>query len=113
VGAGVGVNPTVLPGLGIITAVAGENHLVLSGYVQVMNTAWGSGGIQAQCTYVVDGAPVGHGATNYFFPSAEGQVAMVARTAVSPGTHRIGVQCIAANVGVVADAGDYTIIATG
>lgn len=110
---GVGAPPTVLSGSGTITTVGGENHLVLNGYVQVSNSSTTPPWIEAQCSYLVDGDPVGFSPINYVVPGAVGQVAIVDRTAVSPGTHTVQVQCIATNPGLSAAQGDYTIIATG
>ena len=86
---------------------------MLNGYVQVSNSSAAPAWIEAQCSYLVDGAPVGPSPINYFVPGAVGQVAMVARTAISPGMHTVQVQCIATNAGLSAADGHYTVIATG
>jgi hypothetical protein len=107
----VGAPPTVLSGSGTVTTVAGENQLVLNGYVEMSNgpVSW----LTAQCTYLVDGKAAGPSPASSFDVYASGQIAMVARTPVSPGTHTVQVECIATNPGLSAAYGYYTMIATG
>jgi hypothetical protein len=110
---GVGAPPTVLAGSGTITTVAGENHLVLNGYVQAYYTGATPPWVEAQCSYLVDGSVVGSSPISYFFTGSAGQVTVVARPTVSAGTHTVQVQCTATGGSLSAAAGDYTMIATG
>lgn len=104
-----------LPESATVTTVAGQNALVLSGYVFVLNT--GSTGAEVACSYLVDGAFVGaspwSGVTTA--PSnGVGEVTMTARAAVSPGTHTVGVTC-STNPGTQVQVveGSHTVIVTG
>ena len=82
----------MLPGSATVTTTVGENFLVLNGYVSATNGQSSTGG--AQCEYQVDGAAVGSVLVNVPSSSNDpGQIVLVGRTPVSPGTHTVQVAC--------------------
>jgi len=103
---------TVLPGSGTINTVAGENHLVVNGFVQVSDSAMSPSWIDANCHAVVDGAGVLPISSSHLVPYAVGQVVIGTRALVGPGTHTVQVACDADATGLTATGGYYTIIAT-
>jgi hypothetical protein len=87
---------------------------VVNGFVSVTNNS-GSSNSGAQCEYQVDGAAFGNGST--IVPAGlgppPGQLALVGRVSVSPGTHTVQVACLGTRTSVGTTFGAYTIIATG
>ena len=109
--------PTTLPanltetllGFGTVTTGAGVSNLVLNGYVTI--TAFASP-ISARCVFVVDGTLIRDAFPITIGAGETGQVVVVARTSVSPGSHRVEVRCLV-NAGARSAEGEYTIVGTG
>lgn len=114
------LGPTAIPPRGVegprvagdtISTTAGENFLVLNGFVIVDNG--GDTNDVAVCGYDIDGSIVS--ATQRDVPAqSEVQIGMVARDPVKAGTHTVDVFCSSVHtVDLTANGTQVTAIATG
>jgi hypothetical protein len=94
-----------------ISTTAGENFLVLNGFVIVDSI--GHTGDVAVCFFDIDGSIVS--ATQRDVPAkSEVQIGMVARDPVKAGTHTVDVFCRSTRaIDLIADNAQFTAIATG
>jgi hypothetical protein len=94
-----------------ISTTAGENFLVLNGFVIVDNT--GSTPDAAVCFYDIDGSLVGV-VQRAVEPNSQVQIGMVGRAPVKARTHTVDVFCRSTRtIDLIADSSQFTAIATG